>query len=28
VLEDITTRQRNPYSVASELQERIGLKKP
>ena len=28
VLEDITTRQRNPYSVANELQERIGLKKP
>src|SRR5579859_3137651 len=27
VLEDITTRQRNPYSVANELQERIGLKK-
>ena len=28
VLEDITTRQRNPYSVANELQDRIGLKKP
>ncbi len=27
VLEDITSRQRNPYSVANELQERIGLKK-
>jgi len=28
VLEDITTRQRNPYNVANELQERIGLKRP
>ena len=27
VLEDITTRQRNPYNVANELQERIGLKR-
>lgn len=27
MLEHITTRQRNPYSVANELQERIGLKK-
>jgi len=25
-IEDITTRERDPYSVASELQERIGLK--
>src|SRR2546421_11851813 len=28
MLQDITTRQRNPYSVANELQDRIGLKKP
>jgi LAO/AO transport system kinase len=28
VLKDITTRQRNPYNVANELQERIGLKRP
>lgn len=27
LLEDITTRERDPYSVASELQERIGLRK-
>jgi LAO/AO transport system kinase len=26
LIEDITTRERDPYSVASELQERIGLK--
>jgi LAO/AO transport system kinase len=26
MLEDITTRERDPYSVANELQERIGLK--
>lgn len=26
LIEDITTRQRDPYSVAGELQERIGLK--
>ncbi len=26
ILEDITTRERDPYSVANELQERIGLK--
>ena len=25
LMEDITTRERNPYSVAAELQERIGL---
>ena len=25
LIEDITTRERNPYSVAAELQERIGL---
>ena len=27
LLEDITTRERDPYSVAGELQERIGLRK-
>jgi LAO/AO transport system kinase len=27
LLEDITTRERDPYSVACELQERIGLRK-
>ena len=27
LVEDITTRERDPYSVASELEERIGLKK-
>ena len=26
MLEDITTRERDPYSIANELQERIGLK--
>ncbi|MGH2495580.1 MAG: methylmalonyl Co-A mutase-associated GTPase MeaB [Ktedonobacteraceae bacterium] len=26
LIEDITTRERDPYSVASELQERLGLK--
>ena len=26
LIEDITTRERDPYSVASQLQERIGLK--
>jgi len=25
LLEDITARERDPYSVAAELQERIGL---
>jgi LAO/AO transport system kinase len=26
MVEDITTRERDPYSVAQELEERIGLK--
>ena len=28
LVEDITTRERDPYSVASELEERLGLLKP